>query len=165
MKFETPSRGSFAQHTNISLLRRVFCTGTILVAATYLSACGKSESPALCESPRASSQLFDADPAATDDRNTWKNGMAIHTEIPADAQGIVVGFRGPNSTEWRDSLPISQDMAQNVAVRLGNGSVFLSIQTLAAEGSVSCTNEPTVTFGEVEPMNSLIATGATLPKW
>lgn len=158
MKFET-KRGTGTRP------RRLLSAGVVLVLTTCLSSCGSKENPVLCKSPRAISQLFDADPAATDDRDTWKNGIAIRTEAPPDTQSIVAGFRGPNSDTWKDSLPISQDRAQTIALRLGDGAVLFSVQILAPEGSEACKTTPDTTFGEIEAMDPLITAGATLPEW
>ncbi len=149
---------------NISL-KRATCTGAALVLASSLAACSSKEAPETCESPRAVSTLFPADPSATEDRSTWKNGVAIHTEVPADANGVIVGFRGQNGDTWNDSRPVSPDRAQTIAVLLGNGAVSFSVRVMAADGAASCTNKPVVAFSEPQPMQPLIATDATLPKW
>jgi hypothetical protein len=146
-------------------LRKLTYAGAALVLSGSLAACGDKEPPAACESPRATSLLFPADPHATKDRTTWKNGIAIHTTVPTDATGVVIGYRGRNADRWNDSKPISPDRAQTVAVLLGNGAVSFSTYIIATEGSAACANEPVVTFGEPQPIQPLIDTDATLPKW
>lgn len=156
---------SETKRDTVLLPRRLRSVGVALALAACLSSCGSEESPALCTSPRASSPLFDADPAATDDRDTWKNGIAVHTMTPEDTESVIVGFRSPHSNAWKDSLPVSRVKAEAIAVRLGDGAVLFSVQILAPEGSATCTTAPDVTFGQVEAMDPLIAANATLPTW
>jgi hypothetical protein len=146
-------------------LKRLTSASAALLLTGSLVACGDKETPAMCESPRAISSLFPADPSATEDRTTWKNGIAIRTEVPADARGVVAGYQGPNADIWNDSLLVSPDRAQTIAVLLGNGAVSFSVYVTALEGSTACTNKPVVTFSEPQPIQPLIAANATLPQW
>jgi hypothetical protein len=150
---------------NNRIIKKLTYTGAALLLTGSLISCSKEEAPATCESPRATSSLFPAEPNATENRATWKNGVAIRTEVPAEANGIVVGYRGQNADTWNDSKPVSPDRAQTVAVLLGNGAVSFSVHTIAAEGSAACANKPGVTFSEPQPTQPLIATDITLPTW
>ena len=150
---------------NPGLKRRLGSAGSALLLAGSLVACDSEEAPAICESPRAVSTLFPADPNATEDRTTWKNGIAIRTEVPLDANGVVVGYSGQNANTWNDSMPISPDRAQTIAVLLGDGAVSFSVHVMATEGSAACKNKPVVTFSESQPIHPLIIANATLPQW
>ena len=130
-----------------------------------LAGCSSKKAPAACESPRATSPLFLPDPNATEDRTTWKKGIAIRTEVPADASGVVVGFRGPNADTWNDSLPVSPDRAQTTAVLVGNGAVSFSVYIIAPESSPACAGKPDVGFTGPQPMQTLIGEDAALPQW
>lgn len=152
--------------TNISNGKRLARAGAaLLLAGSLAAACKGQEAPDSCESPRATSELFPANPAATKDRATWKNGIAIHTEVPTDTNGVVMGYRGRNADEWQDSRPVSPDRANTIAVLVGNGPVSFSVYIEATEGSAACANKPPVTFGEMQPVQPLIDADATLPKW
>jgi hypothetical protein len=147
--------------------RRLAHASAALLLAGLLTACGESkeEEETTCNSPRAFSNLFPADPNATKDRATWKNGIDIRTEVPADATGVVVGYRGQNAGTWKDSQLISPDRAQRIAVLLGNGDVAFSLFFTATEGSEACNNEPSTVFSEPQLMQPLIDADATLPQW
>src|SRR6266542_4563537 len=151
--------------TNINLKRRATYAGAALMLTGSLAACGGEKAPAMCESPRATSALFPADPNATKDHATWKNSIAIRTEVPTDADDVIVGYRGQNADTWNDSRPISPDRAQTIVALLGDGAVSFSVHVIAIEGSAACTNKPAVTFSEPQPAQPLIAADATLPQW
>ena len=151
--------------TNTSLGKRLTRTGlAALLLTSPLAACSNQrKTPTICESPRATSPLFPADPTATKDRATWTKGIAIHTNLTPDVEGVVVGFRGQSEGTWHDSLPVSPDAAQTMAVFLGNGAVSFSVFVTVNEGSGACTGRPPVTFSQPQPIETL--TGATLPQW
>ena len=146
------------------LKKRLAHASAALLLVNSLASCSGEEART-CESPRASSKLFPADPQATADRSTWKNGIAIHTEVPTGADGVVVGYRGRNADTWHDSQPITPDRAGTIAVLVGHGPVAFSVHIVAEENSPACANAPTTTFGELQPIQPLTEADAVLPQW
>lgn len=136
----------------------------LLVTASTVAGCGRAAPR--CQSPRASSNLFPGDPAATTDRNTWLNGFLITTEVPSDASSVVVGFRGEDVRQaWHDSFPVTPRHAARLVMSLGNGPVAFSVYIIAPHGSGTCAEAPTVSFEGPQPLSQILQDGATQPKW
>lgn len=148
---------------NISTKKALARTGAALLLATpfAVAACDTKPAAAPCESPRATSKRYPADPLATADRHTWENGVAIHTAVPADTEGVIVGYNG----EGNDSKPLTADQAQSIAVLVGNHAVDFNVHLRAPAGSPTCLTAPKSLFSEMQPYQPLVDSGATQPRW
>jgi hypothetical protein len=144
--------------------QKVVRAGAALLLVGAMGSCDREHAP-ICNSPRAISDVYPADPHATANRSTWVNGVDIHTAPLEDTRGIVVGFRAPGKGDWHDSQPIGPRYASSIAVRIGNGAMAFSVFAIGYEGADACATEPSAVFSEMQPLAPVIEQGATQPTW
>ena len=131
-----------------------------------LSGCGGTEEDT-CTSPRVESSVYPGDPTADPVlQSTWKTGIEVVTDLPANTDGLIVSYRPPNAAEWTDeSEVVPTERAKSIALRIGQDSVVFSTQLVAERGSPACETAPDSTFSSPQPFDELLRQDATLPNW
>jgi hypothetical protein len=143
---------------------------SLMLMAGLATSCSKANSHESCASPIAESAAYPGDPTAQpDDQATWKTGVLVTTTLPPKSRGLVVAYRAPDETRWRDvSWPVDPGAAHKIALRIGHGAVVFNVQIYADQGSPACTEVPDSRFSQPQPFDALLAQEsgpAAVPRW
>lgn len=127
-----------------------------------LSGCGDEPETKYCEmSPISNGQVYTGDRDVNDhDQSTWKSGTDITITEPGDATHVRAGWRLAKKQEQEAENPhysrwLRTENEQRLAMKIGQQSVFFSVQFRAPEGSPACNQDLTATFGGKKSLKSI----------